>query len=101
MPDTTKLTRNLWVSLDDLMVEHLTNLLEDIVENHAKNLRAIDRVIDLLDASSEERTRLTKMSNDEYEKLMIYNKILKQVQLADASTYIIKPEPGAKLKLSV
>lgn len=101
MSDNIESTKTVWVSLDDLMLERLTNLLENVVENHTKNIEAIDRILTLLDYCSEERTRLIKMSNDEYEKLTIYKEILKQLQFTDTSTYTIKPEPGSKLKLSI
>lgn len=94
MVSDIKPTRNIWVSLDDLTAKHLANLLEDIVENHAKNVEAIDRVLALVDnpSASEERARLMKMSNDETEKLTIYREILEQVRLADTSSYLMKPE---------
>ena len=98
MVSDVKSTRNVWVLLDDLTAKHLANLLEDVVENHAKNLEAIDRVLALIDnpSTSEERARLIKMSNDETEKLTIYREILGQVHLADtladASSYLMKPE---------
>ena len=100
MADTIKPTKNVWVLLNDLMAERLTNLLENVVETHDKNIEAIDRVLALLDNSSEEYTHLIKMSNDEHEKRTIYKEILEQVYLAD-NALLIKPELGSKLKLSV
>ena len=92
MASDIKPTRNIWVSLDDLTATYLSDLLENLVEDHAKNVEAIDRVLTLIDDPSEERTRLIKMSNDEYEKLKVYREVLKQLHLADTSTYIITPE---------